>query len=435
VFVTGGAGTGKTSWLLHLINNVLPANGTAVTAATALAARQIGGSTLHSFAGIGLGDSPLEQTLQRIRGRPEVVRSWATCKVLVIDEISMVSASLFTLLDGVARAITKREKEPFGGIQLVLVGDFLQLPPVSRSGGENVKFCFESDAWRQAVIHPIQFDKDFRHGGDTRFARVCRELRFGSVSRDGASLLEECLRRGQEKESMDKLRRGMFGYTPVAITSTRADAEKINQQELSRIESVDFVRYIAEDHVAVNGIRLDDEVGTLEVLTLKLNAQVILTSNLHSDARVSNGDAGVVCRFAQQAEGPDLPVVRFTNGDEIVVEKVRSEVYLRGQVVAWRVQIPLILGWALTVHRVQGMTLPCAIVHLDDTIFERGQAYVAVSRVKSSEGLMLTALNLSAFKADATVVEAYSHWFPKSKLESPSFPREPSAKRDRSESP
>ncbi|AYU78605.1 DNA repair and recombination helicase protein PIF6, putative [Leishmania donovani] len=433
VFVSGAAGTGKTEWLLHVLQHVLPrtrqhrgAKGkadlgaedeeqehavetgrVAVTAATGIAARLIGGKTVHAFSGIGRGEGDPDAILQRVQSKPDVVRAWQRCEVLVIDEISMLSSHTFALLDRVARVLraplappasssqrrqrTSNAALPFGGIQLLVVGDFLQLPPVSRGAGEEVQPAFMAAVWRACAFQQLVFTKDYRHAEDPRFAECCAAVRRGECTLLVRQVLEACLGRKLEER---------FGVEATTLLARRNDVDRYNAQRLQQLESMQFQRYASEDYAAVPGTDIDAEVSLPSVLTLKVGAQVVLLASLPNEPSLANGDLGLVGGFVAQAHGPALPLVRFSTGVEAVVPAITMEVHGRdGRLSLSRRQVPLQLAWALTVHRVQGMTLPMVRLALDKSFFEAGQAYVALSRVRKAEDLSLTALDLDVVAA------------------------------------
>ncbi|CAG9573506.1 putative DNA repair and recombination protein, mitochondrial precursor [Leishmania major strain Friedlin] len=437
VFVSGAAGTGKTEWLLHVLQHVLPrtrqhrgakskadlgAEGedqeqvvetgrVAVTAATGIAARLIGGKTVHAFSGIGRGEGDPDAILQRVQSNPDVVRAWQRCEVLVIDEISMLSSHTFALLDRVARVLraplappvsssqrrqrTSNAALPFGGIQLLVVGDFLQLPPVSRGAGEEVQPAFMAAVWRACAFQQLVFTKDYRHAEDPRFAECCAAVRRGECTPLVRQVLEACLGRKLEER---------FGVEATTLLARRKDVDRYNAHRLQQLESMQFQRYASEDYAAVPGADIDAEVSLPTVLTLKVGAQVVLLASLPNEPSLANGNLGLVGGFVAQAHGPALPLVRFSTGVEAVVPAVTMEVHGRdGRLSLSRRQVPLQLAWALTVHRVQGMTLPMVRLALDKSFFEAGQAYVALSRVRKAEDLSLTALDLDVVAACVSV--------------------------------
>ncbi|KEG08854.1 PIF1 helicase-like protein [Trypanosoma grayi] len=414
VFVTGSAGTGKTAWLLHVVDRVLTrGEGTVVTATTGAAARLLRGCTLHSFAGIGKGEGTLEKVLHRVKSRPEVVRAWRSCETLIIDEIGVLPAAVFAVLDEVARCVRKVPEKPFGGIQLVLLGDFLQLPPVvaratnAGGSGQTPKWCFESPLWDKLQLVSIEFRKNYRQEGDPAFEACMEDIRYGRYTRRVERLMSACLsnRLGER-----------YGVEPTMIMARRQDAAAYNTERLQQLDNVDFHRYASEDYASTPGTDLDKEVSLPPLLELRVGAQVVLLASLPDAPHLSNGDLGVVVSFLEQAHGPALPVVCFasSSGEEVVVPRVRMEVLSAdGLIAASRLQVPLQLAWALTVHRVQGMTLPMVRVKLDASFFECGQAYVALTRARRQDDVAITRFDPSAIRADARVVAFYEKLFPR----------------------
>lgn len=409
VFVTGAAGTGKTEWLRHVAAYVLPSGGdqltTALTAASGVAARAIRGVTLHAFAGLGRGEGNIACILQRVRARPDLVRSWRSCKVLVIDEIGMVPAHILTLVDEVGRDVRQEPQKPFGGLQVIAVGDFLQLPPVSR-GGEDVQRAFTSSAWKAARFRSVEFTQNYRQDGDEVFAACCAAVRSGRYTLAVDDLLQSCMNRELDER---------YGVQATTILARRKDVERINHTMLQGLKDPYFFRYTSEDYAAVPGADLDAEVSLPSLLTLKAGAQVVLLATLPEAPHLHNGELGVVASFVEQGHGPALPVVRFSSGDTVTVSPVTMEVFgCDGRLSLSRRQVPLQLAWALTVHRVQGLTIPMVRLSLDGSFFESGQAYVALSRVRRAEDLSLLSCDPRAVKAvHAASLAFYDGLFPR----------------------
>ena len=386
-FFTGGAGTGK-SYLLKQILARLPADTTFATATTGVAACAIGGVTLHHWAGIGGGDRPvgaLAQSAVRKRGV-----QWRSARTLVVDEVSMLDAELFEKLDAVARAVRGRPKSPFGGLQLILVGDFFQLPPVAKGPAE-ARYAFEASCWDECVPRSYELTRVFRQQDD-EFIDALSELRLGVVGPTTSALLKQC--RGRALPEDD-------GIVATRLFTHKADCERINREQLSALKGQQVTiaaRDSGDDPEAI--ALLKTGCSAPESITLKEGAQVVLTKTLDSSAGLVNGARGVVIKFV----GLRNPVVRFDAG---VTQTIRMESFTltqAGRVVASRMQLPLNYGWALSVHKAQGMSLDRVQMSLG-RVFECGQAYVALSRARSLEGLSLIDIDLSKVRAHPKVLE------------------------------
>lgn len=387
-FFTGGAGTGK-SFLLRQLLQLLPGDVTAVTAPTALAASHLGGTTLHRWAGIGRGEGDVLELAKELRGRPEALQRWRRAKTLVIDEVSMLDGQLFDKLEVLARGARGNNK-PFGGLQLILTGDFMQLPPVNRSGsnardidgqrvGVPTVFCFEARAW-SAMSRTFQLTQVFRQREDHAFCQILEEARFGRLSEQSLRLLET------------RLVPGPGAHTEAAnvtrLMSLRAQVEQINSRALAAL-SGELVRFDARDQGWHGSIEeFDLLTGARHTLELRVGAAVMLTRTLDVRRKLVNGSQGRVVAFRGMGSLRH-PVVAFKEaGIQVEVAPETFEARCGSRVLGVRIQIPLDLAWALSIHKSQGMTLSAVEVCLR-TIFENGQGYVAMSRAQSLAGLFL----------------------------------------------
>ena len=399
IFLTGCAGTGKTFLLQHLVTRY-PSESICVTASTAIAAIEIGGQTLHSFAGVGASseDLTLEQMIPRIIQRPNVSHAWRKCKKLIIDEISMVSCQFFDLLDKIGRTLKKQPEKPFGGIQMILAGDFFQLPPVIRRKHHDGKvFCFESDAWSYLKPHVIELKHVFRQSDET-LVKALADLRKGVVTERASNTFSPCI--GRQLNHSD-------GVYPTSLRSMTHDVDTINTSSL-QILTGESVTYEAQDNADSEYIHsvLRRETYLPETITLKVGAQVVLLAALpHIHRSLVSGSRGVVVGLAESAS----PVVRFAVLDaDVRVERIKREVLIFSKVVAHREQIPLRLAWALSIHKSQGMSIDRLEVSIDRTVFEYGQAYVALSRCVSLHGLSITQFDSTAVRAHPKVLDFFS---------------------------
>ncbi len=392
VFLTGEPGSGKT----HTINEFvswLRSTGIepSVTAATGIAATHVGGMTLHSWSGIGIASSLSEAEIDRIASKEHVARRIQKAKVLIIDEISMLSAGTFAMVDAVCREV-RRTTLPFGGLQVVMVGDFFQLPPVTR-GGEQTRFAYESTAWRELNPLVCYLTDQYRQDDDA-FLAVLSAIRRNDVEELHFERLSERITTlAKAPSNVPKL------------FSHNADVDTINTAHLAKLpgEKKTYKMTGKGSEHMVDGLKR----GCLspETLELKLDAVVMFTKNNPSGAFV-NGTLGTVVDFSAN---DNLPVVRTKDGRNITVDVMEWQVEENGKVKASIVQVPLRLAWAMTVHKSQGMSMDEAVMDLSQA-FEYGQGYVALSRVRRLSGVHLLGINNRALSVHPNIVEKDSEF-------------------------
>lgn len=392
----------------------------AVTASTGLAACNIGGVTLHSFSGIGLGKEPAEDLVKKIRRNAKAKQRWMRTKVLVIDEVSMVDGDLFDKLEQIARTI-RNNGRPFGGIQLVITGDFFQLPPVPDYGRQS-KFAFDAGTWTTSIEHTIGLHHVFRQK-DPVFAGMLNEMREGRLT--PASIAEF--------RKLDRpLAKSEDSIEATELFPTRLEVERANSVRMQQLHG-DMFDFDSKDGGSIidktHRDKLLSNCMAPEVVHLKKGAQVMLIKNM--DDTLVNGSLGKVTGFMTEQMfalykeneeafldgalegGPTeaetralqkssilgvntqqvYPLVRFAIADgttrDLLCKRESWKVELpSGEVQASRDQVPLILAWALSIHKAQGQTLERVRVDLG-RVFEKGQAYVALSRATSMAGLQV----------------------------------------------
>ncbi|BFF96137.1 ATP-dependent DNA helicase PIF1 [Drosophila madeirensis] len=390
VFFTGSAGTGK-SFLLRRIISALPPDGTIATASTGVAACLIGGTTLHAFAGIGGGDATMQRCLE-LASRPVSAQTWRKCKRLIIDEISMVDGQFFEKIEAVARHI-RRNDRPFGGIQLILCGDFLQLPPVIRgdfgAAPPQQRFCFQSSAW-ETCIQCVYELKQVHRQSDPEFVEILNHLRIGHVNETITTRLVATSRQKIEGN----------GILATQLCSHTNDANSINESKLENLKG-DKMLFRADDSDAGMTKQLDQQVQAPSQLYLKVNAQVMLLKNINISNGLVNGARGVVVRMEK-----DLPVVRFKNNQEYVCKHEKWIIKTATGGMITRRQVPLKLAWAFSIHKSQGLTLDCVEMSLSK-VFEAGQAYVALSRAKSLQSVRILDFDAKQVWANPQVLQFY----------------------------
>ena len=384
VFLTGEPGSGKT----HTINEFiawLRASGIepSVTAATGIAATHVGGMTLHSWSGIGVSESLSEADIDRIASKEHIARRIGKAKVLIIEEISMLSAATFEMADAICREV-RRVNQPFGGITVILVGDFFQLPPISRG---DVAFAFASPVWRD--LNPIicYLTEQYRQD-DSEFLDVLSAIRTGEVD----SLHRESLMaRRVEGSALPTGAPKLFSHN--------ADVDRINAEELAKIPGTTKKFHMSskgKDNL-VEGLKR----GCLspELLELKEGAAVMFTKN-SPQGKFVNGTLGIVTGW----DAGGMPIVETKDGARIATEPMEWQLEEQGSVKASISQIPLRLAYAMTVHKSQGMSMDAAVIDLSRA-FEYGQGYVALSRVRRLSGVFLMGLNQRALEVHPEILE------------------------------
>ncbi|QRV89235.1 ATP-dependent DNA helicase PIF1 [Ceratobasidium sp. AG-Ba] len=437
VFFTGSAGTGKSVLLREIIRQLQnEGKNVAVTASTGIAAINIGGKTLHSFAGVGLGNQSADILIKKARNK-RTMKRWKRTEVLIIDEISMVDARWFDVLNEIGKTL-RNNTRPFGGIQLVVCGDFFQLPPVPEQAysdvGIPVSFAFEAKCWNEAVPNTITLTKVFRQK-QSELVDMLNDMRLGVVSQASADLFSRLSRKVEYND----------GIQPTQIYPLRRLADEANKRQMDLLtgEEIKFKALdtfgkdlYGEPITPQKGKSLLDKKVS-DSIQLKVGAQVMCIQNL-PDCGIVNGSIGVITRFVTPGEAHSIPevqvakstldrkwkvgdaalpsdpsqwetqkwpVVRYQNGRMVVMTPFPfSHENADGGVEAIRQQVPLILAWALTVHKAQGQTLERVRVDLEGT-FEKGQAYVALSRCTTIDGLEVQNFSPAIVFAHPRVIE------------------------------
>ena len=388
VFLTGSAGTGKTyiinQYIEYLQDRKIKPS---IVAPTGIAASHIGGQTIHSFFGIGIKEKLSEQDLDFLLQRKYLHDRFVKLKVLIIDEISMVSPELFETMDKILRAF-KFSSAPFGGVQVIISGDFFQLPPVSKEWKEK-RFVWQTELWNKLDLKIAYLEEKYRQD-DEKLISILDEIRSGDISQRTWELLEENMKNKVEEKNK---------IIPTRLYTHNIDVDKINDEELSKIDENSVYFEAVEKGRAKDIQRIYKTSLVKEKIELKKSAIVIFIKNNYEKGYI-NGSIGVVVDF----NGFQEPIVELASGRKIVVEKEEWSIEdENGRVKAMVKQIPLRLAWAITIHKSQGMTLDMAEIDLSKT-FEVGQGYVALSRLKSYEGLFLKGMNNMALQVDNDVL-------------------------------
>lgn len=388
IFLTGSAGTGKTyvlnKYIQYLKERKIPVS---ITASTGIAATHLEGTTIHAWSGIGIKDSLSLRNLIDLKEKKYLQKNIDKSKVLIIDEISMLHKKQLDLVNEVLQYFKETDKA-FGGIQLILSGDFFQLPPIGEYKQSNrEKFSFMSKAWLDANLTICYLTDQFRHT-DNNLNKILNEIRSGSISENSIKILSTNNEDIEEKE-LTKL------YTH------NLDVDRINTDHLQSVKGnkKKFNAKIKGNLKLAETVK--KSIMAPEILELKIGAKVMFVKNNHEKGYL-NGSLGTVLRYNEDG----LPVIILFNGYEITAEledwRIEDE---SGKLLVSYQQIPLRLAWAITVHKSQGMTLDNAEMDLSKT-FEKGQGYVALSRVKSLKGLKLTGFNNITLEVDGLALKA-----------------------------
>ena len=392
VFLTGSAGAGKTytlnQYIKYLKARKVPV---AVTASTGIAATHMNGMTIHTWAGIGIKEQLTASDLKSLKERKYLRDHIEKTKVLIIDEISMLHARQLNLVNEVLKYF-KETDAAFGGIQVIVAGDFFQLPPVGKPEETNRdKFAFMSEAWLDAKFSICYLTEQHRQQ-DNQLNSILNEIRAGQVSAQSIQALQQTRSQSLEQDI-------------TRLFTHNMDVDDINQKHLDSIshKSKIFMADVSGNDKLIQTLK--SSVRAPEELVLKKDAKVMFVKN-NFDAGYINGTLGVVSDFVEDDDYGWLPQVTLRDGSSMIVEPeawaVENE---SGKAIASYKQLPLRLAWAITVHKSQGMTLEAAEIDLSQT-FEKGQGYVALSRLKALEGLRLLGLNQKALELDRLAMKA-----------------------------
>ncbi len=398
VFLTGEPGSGKT----HTINEYvayLRARGIepAITASTGIAATHIGGMTIHSWSGIGIKTKLDKYDLNKIASNKRIVKRILRSKILIIDEVSMLPPETLAMVDAVCREI-KQSSKPFGGIQIVLVGDFFQLPPIIKTEAENgtqttlieetpACFAYDSPAWKRTNPTVCYITEQYRQD-DSNFLALLSAIRRNAFDSDHLSRIKT--RKIEPHNAPDGAPK---------LFSHNADVDRVNDKVLAKLSGKPQTFNMSSQGPDVLVSTLKRGCLSPETLYLKVGAAVMFTKNNQKGSFV-NGTLGVVEEFDKYS---GYPTVKTRGGKRIKVEPMDWSMEEDGKIRARISQLPLRLAWAITVHKSQGMSLDEAVMDLSN-VFEFGQGYVALSRVRRLSGLHLLGWNERTFQVHPDVL-------------------------------
>lgn len=403
VFLTGSAGTGKSYLINEYIEEIKNKNelyNIGITSTTGISALLINGKTLHSWAGIGLGEGDL---YKKVYNNKNALKRWKTVKTLIIDEISMLNPRLFDRLNDLGKKIRNNKYIPFGGIQIIAVGDFCQLPVVKGEG----KFCFDTSTWKECDFEICNLTDIIRQN-NKKFTEILQKIRLGNCDEESKELLKN--RTGLYKNST----KNDDGIKPTILYSTNKNVNILNNNELDKLikSGKSYKNYKINIDVKKTNLSLNSLNNLTEFLTkdnknikLSIDAQVMLTKNLDTEYGLVNGSRGIVYAFDNENNG--MPIIKFINGIKKTIEPYKSS-YIDHECNIIFHQLPLKLAWATTIHKSQGATLDYVVANLSN-IFEYGQAYVALSRAKDLEHLYLTGINFSKINCHPNAKSFYEN--------------------------
>jgi len=435
IFVTGAGGTGKTKLIEHIVRYMddmkIKYQVCAMTGCAAVLLAEFGSRTIHSWSGLRIPKGPREQIVDRTTRSKYTRKSWNAIDVLVVDEVSMMSEKFFELLNEVGK-ICRRKSSPFGGLQLVFLGDFYQLPPIPDADDPSSgRFCFQSEKWISVFPknNHIELKTYFRQS-DPKYIEILEQVRRGKIDAENAEYLKQYVAREYNPEENG-------GIVPMELFPVRSRVDFINSSRFNElsgnkviytykwtqnemhyldsaggktlpipVELISACRELSEKAVEMEVDTLLANINGAKETELKIGTVVMCTANLSVERGICNGSQGIVMDFTTVPGMTEkMPVVKFTNGVVLTITPFarQSDDY---PCIVVR-QIPLCLAWAMTIHKIQGSTLAMAKMDIGSRIFAFGQTYVALSRIKNLDGLYLTEFQPNKIKANPVVDEFY----------------------------
>jgi ATP-dependent DNA helicase PIF1 len=442
IFISGAGGTGKSFLIRHFVRHLIvnePTKKFQVTSTTGCSSvllceniqntqeygRMISVKTIHSWSGIRLCKGDENKIITSVLNNRYAINEWKKINVLFIDEVSMMSCKMLTILEKIAR-LSRKNSLFFGGIQVIFLGDMYQLAPVPDSeeelNSDSAKFCFESPVW--SSIFPIDNHIELRtifRQTDTIFKEILSEIRVGKLSVKNANILREYV--GKTPNDL---------IIPPKILSTRSKVEYVNNSQYENIKETEHVfkckvhtnfniyadsgkpisiEYMSlfshltpqQKEMEIKAIK--NNITAPDELKLKKGCPVMCLVNINLEIGICNGSLGIVDGFLS---GVGHPIVKFRNGVRLAIE-LHSWQNPDYPMICIQ-QYPICLSFANTIHKLQGATLDMAIMDLGGSIFTEGQIYVALSRVRTLDGLYLIAFRPDKIRVHPKVVEFYSRF-------------------------
>lgn len=395
IYLTGSAGSGKTyllnQYIKYLQDHDIPV---AVTASTGIAATHMNGMTIHGWAGIGIKDTMDEHDIELLEAKPYLWKRFEKARVLIIDEVSMLHAHRLDMVERVCRRF-KRSALPFGGLQIILSGDFFQLPPINRSNEPDLKdMVIYSEAWK--LMNPaICYLTEQHRQDDEILTNILNTIRDNTINDEQYKYLED----------------RMHAELPEGVKATKlythnANVDHENNIELDTISADEKIYRMTSSGSDILVEILKKSCLAHENLRLKIGAEVMCIKNNFEEGYV-NGTRGKIVSFLDSNDISGqvfTPVVELYNGKTVFITPETWAIEEDGKVKASIKQLPLRLAWAITIHKSQGMSLDNAEIDLSRT-FSYGMGYVALSRVRKLSGIRLVGFNREALSVDPKVLE------------------------------
>lgn len=408
IFITGGAGTGK-SYTLNKLKSIYK-DTLNITSTTGISAINVNGQTIHSWAGIGLANKPIDEIVRKIKKNNTLYKQLILCKMLAIDEISMLDDYVFDYVNEVLKGV-RENREPFGGIQILLFGDFFQLPPVD----DNRQYCFKSKTWEELNLKTVIL-KETKRQSEKELVDALNNVRIDKTSVDDLRVFYERDISPTEEPPKDILR----------IFSTNNDADMYNKKCFEEIPDRPY-EYESKDELYVYDYKdectiydtkdltdkkitdydlkllkkFNEDCKAPQTLELKEGCRVMLLKNLDIKKGLANGSCGTV----KQLTSSSIDIL-FDNGVRSNLIPMEFEYIKEGKTKIKRTQYPLRLAYGITIHKSQGMTFDKLVVNFNK-IFAYGQAYVALSRTKTLDGLIIQGFDHNKIAANKEVIEFY----------------------------
>jgi ATP-dependent DNA helicase PIF1 len=396
LFITGGAGTGKSFLIKCIYDRFSAEKQIGLTSLTGVSALLIGGTTIHSYFGLGLYNDtiPIEVYVKKIKDNPKLYSRILETQILIIDEVSMMEYNMLWTMDQIAKQIRKNTKS-MGGIQVLLVGDFFQLPPVNCSSDTSKKYVFQHPVWNEIIDQNIVLDTIHRQN-ERQLIDILNNIRIGNVDKRVKKYLNQ-LRVDTENpsENLDD-----FPH----LKSLKRDNNEINLTKLRDLKSVEIVyngRIFDKKNNRIDKTNSNyywpKSINFEEELRVKIGAIVMVCYNINITSGIVNGSIGKIVDFQE-----GYPVVELENGRLYKAEPVKTT--FDNIIIE---QVPLKLAWSLTIHKSQGASIDKVCIDIGESIFEYGQAYVALSRCTNTKNLKILKLEYENIKADPIVIDFY----------------------------